>query len=115
MQRLKAQISKATRRKIEAALTQEQPPWLHRRILAVHEVLSGASVIQVAQRAEVAPSSVKRWLREIRRSGISGLPRNRHLEWRRKKLGSTDLPSVQAELAAALKRRPDWRVAKRLT
>jgi transposase len=115
MQSLKWQISSETRREIEAALTHDHPPWVHRRILAVYEVLKGASVSKAAKRAKACPSSVERWVDEARKSGVAKLLRNRFVERRRKKLRGVDLGSVQAELAAALKHRPDWRLAKRLT
>jgi len=83
-------------------------------MLAVKDVLSGTEPGRAAKKVKASRSSVERWLREAKRSGISGLVRNRYIERRMRKLNFAELRVIREEIAAALNRKPSWRVQKRL-
>ena len=89
----------------KAALAQEVRPAVRVRLEAI---LAYAK----PQRPKVLHPSTRRWLRLLRAEGLQALLQRRRKRRKPRDLGN--VPHIRAEIAAALNRKPDWRLQLRL-
>jgi transposase len=100
---------------LDSLIGRQRSRLVRKRLMAIRKIMSGANMKQAARYVRVRPASVSRWLRTLQRSGLAGL-----LIPNRRKLRTTPpIPPDQAqlarqEIAAALKRQPNWRLRLRL-
>jgi transposase len=114
MRRINLKSAHATKKQIDDHLACERRPRVRRRLEAVRKILEGKTPAQAAYATGSSDSSVERWLRMVRRSGCAALLVDRR---GRPPAPAPTPPQVRAtreEIAAALKRRPEWRLRLRL-
>jgi transposase len=87
---------------------------VRKRLLVVKAILAGESVEQAARTVKVTPETVDRCLVRIRQSGLSSLLIDKRPGRSKHPSKPEEVDLARREIAAALKRRPERRVRRRL-
>lgn len=103
-----------SREEIEIALAREKRPVVRKRLMAIAKVLAGKSIAQAARSAKVSYARVWWWLERVRQSGLVPLLHEGRYRRRKWTMTAADIDAARREIAAALKRRPERRLRRRL-
>lgn len=110
--------SGVTRRVLEFALSRERRPVLQKRLNALLLLLSGASIREAAKELGASSSAVHAWLHIAREHKLSALLADRRANnchgRPRGPLLPADVREVREQIVKALRRRPNWRLRRRL-
>ena len=99
-----------TRDELTVALARETRPAIRRRLEAILAFLDPTR----SRNARATYPSLDRWLRTIREEGLAQLLADYRGAHRLKPLSPESIRQARAEIAAALRRRPHWRLRLRL-
>ncbi len=110
--------SGVTRRKLELALRRERCPRIRTCLETLLLVVSGKSIRDAAKAAGIARSTLAGWLDRVRKHKLKAIltdsRTNNHKGRPRAPLPPNDVADAREQIAKALKRRPTWRMRRRL-
>lgn len=103
-----------TKAELNDLIRRERSKLVRKRLVALRQIVSGATISQAARHARVRSKSVSRWLQTLRLSGLAALLIPTRNKVRMLTIPTEQLQLVRQEIAAALKRQPNWRLRLRL-